>query len=90
MVKSPLEHLEYENSCARKHGRNDINWFNPYGNQFTHFVNYTKSLNASNSSCNHKKIGNTSEARPIMCISSTNEGKTQVGWVATIGQRAQK
>jgi hypothetical protein len=31
------------------------------------------------------KKGNTFEVGPTMCVSSTNKGKTQVGWVATIG-----
>jgi hypothetical protein len=56
----------------------------------THFVGCTKSPNVPNSSYNRKKIGNTSEARPTMYISFANKGKTQVGWVTTIGKRAQK
>jgi hypothetical protein len=31
------------------------------------------------------KKDNTSEAKPTMCISFANEGKTQVGWVVAIG-----
>jgi hypothetical protein len=27
------------------------------------------------------------EARPIMCVSFVNKGKTQVGWVVAIGWR---
>ncbi len=77
------------NSSVRKFGRHDINWSNPYGDHAKHFVGCTKSLNAINSSCNHKK-GTTSKAWPTMCISSTNEGKTQVGWSITIGWGTQK
>ncbi len=43
--------------------------------------------NAPNFSCNHKKIGNTFEAKPILHISSANEGKTQVGWAITLRQK---
>ncbi len=53
-----------------------ILWSNLYGNQATHFVGCTESLSAENSSCNCKKIRTTFDARPIICISSTNEGKT--------------
>jgi len=38
-----------------KLGKNDIDWYNPYGNQTTHFINCTESLNVPNSSYNHKK-----------------------------------
>jgi hypothetical protein len=44
-----------------------------------------ESPNAPNSFYNHKKTTNTSDAKPIMCISFANEGKTQVGWVVAIG-----
>ncbi len=30
------------------------------------------------------------EARSIMCVSFANEGKTQVGWVAAVGQKVQR
>jgi hypothetical protein len=30
------------------------------------------------------------EIGPTMCISSTNVGKTQVGWVVVVGQKVQK
>jgi len=53
----------------------------------THFVNCTKSPNAPNFSYNCKKSNNTSRARPIMCVSSTNERKTQVRWATTVGQK---
>jgi hypothetical protein len=43
-----------------------------------------------NSFCNRKKIGNTFEARPIMCVSFANEGKTQVGWIVVVGWRVQR
>jgi len=65
-------------------------WSNPYGDQATHFVNYIERPNAPNSSCNYKKIGNTSNARPTMCVSSANEGKTQVRWVVAVKQKVRK
>jgi hypothetical protein len=43
------------NSCVRKLGGSDIDWFNPYGDQMTHFVRCTKSFNAPNFSYNRKK-----------------------------------
>ncbi len=46
--------------------------------------------NPNNSSCNHKNVKTTSNVGPIICVSSTKEGKTQVGWVVTIGQKKQK
>jgi hypothetical protein len=36
------------------------------------------------------KKGNTSKAKPTMCVSSTNKGKTQIGWVVPIRQRTQR
>jgi hypothetical protein len=65
---------------------NDIEWSNPYGNRTTHFIACTKSLNDKNSCYNHKKIGTTSGMGPIICVSSINERKTQIGWVVAIGQ----
>jgi hypothetical protein len=41
-------------------------------------------LMLKNSCSNRKKIGTTSNARLIIYTSSTNEGKTQVGWVVSI------
>jgi hypothetical protein len=75
---------------VKKLGRNDLKRSNPCGNQVAHFVGYIKSLNAQNSCCNCKKIGTTSYARPTICISSINEGKTQVKWVINIGWKTQK
>ncbi len=75
---------------VRKLGRNDINLSNPYGDQTTHFVDYTKSFNASNSSYNCKKKGNTFEAKPIMCVSFVNEGKRWIGWAVIVGRRVWK
>ncbi len=37
-----------------------------------------------------QKIGVMFEIGPTMCVSSMNEGKTQVGWVATIGRKTQR
>jgi hypothetical protein len=75
------------NLGAKKLRRSDINYFNPYGNQGTQFVSFIESLDAPNSSYNHKKTSNTSKVGPTMCISSTNKGKTQVRWVVIIGKR---
>ncbi len=75
---------------VRKLGRIDIDLFNPYGDQTTHFVDYIKSFNASNSSYNCKKKGNTFEEKSIMCVSFVNEGKTRIGWAVTVGQRMRK
>jgi hypothetical protein len=71
----------------RKLGRNDIEWSNPSRNQTIHFVDYIKSHNVKNYKYNCKKIGTTFDVGLIICISSTNKGKTQVRWVATIKQR---
>jgi hypothetical protein len=46
-----------------------------------------KALTLKNSYNNHKKVGTTSNAKPIIYISSTNERKTLVGWVASIRQK---
>jgi len=37
-----------------------------------------------------KKVGTTFETIPTICISSTIEGKTQVGWAFVVGQKTQK
>jgi len=37
-----------------------------------------------------KKTGTIFEARQIMCVSSTNKGKTQVGWATAVRRRVQK
>jgi hypothetical protein len=72
---------------SKKPRRCDIKWSNTYGNQTTYFINCTKSLNAENSCCNHKKTKITSNAKFIICISSTNEMKTQIRWAIVVGQR---
>jgi hypothetical protein len=41
-----------------------------------------ESLNVANFACNHKKASTTSNARQKICVSSTNEGKTQVEFIA--------
>jgi len=56
----------------------------------THFVGCIKSPNAPNFSCNYKKIGSTSKARLIKCLSFVDEGKTQVRWVTKVGWREHK
>jgi hypothetical protein len=68
----------------------DIKWSNSYGDQTTNFISYTKSPNTKNSCYNHKKIGTTSNARPTICVSSTSQGKTQVGWANVVKQKTQK
>ncbi len=72
---------------VRKLGGSDLEWSNPCGNQTTHFVGNIKSPNAQNYCCNCKKTGSTSYARPTICISSTNKGKTQVQWVIVLGEK---
>ncbi len=69
-------HLEYNMSCVRKHGGNDMDESNPYGDQTTHFINWVESLNATNSTYNRKKMGTTFETWPTICVSTTNEGNT--------------
>jgi hypothetical protein len=53
---------------VRKPKGSDIEWFNPYGNQTTHFVGYIKRPNVKNSYCNRKKIKITSNVGPIICV----------------------
>ncbi len=43
-----------------------------------------QNLNVVNFACNCKKVGTTFEIGPTICIFSTSEGKTQVGWVVVI------
>ncbi len=38
-------------------------------------------------SCNRKIVGTTSNARLIICVLSTTEEKTQVGWVVDVRQK---
>jgi hypothetical protein len=64
------------NLGARKPRGIDIDWFNPYGDQVTHFIICTKSLNAPNSyNCQKKKKKNTSKAKLVMCISLPTKEK---------------
>ncbi len=37
-----------------------------------------------------QSIGTTSDARPTICVPSSNEGKTQVRWVVVIGWKVRK
>jgi len=62
-------------SRVKKPRGSDIEWSNPYGNQVTHFVGCTKNHDAENSSCNHKKVGITSDIGPIICVSFINKKK---------------
>jgi hypothetical protein len=74
----------------RKLGGSDIEWSNLCGNQATHFNDCTKNPNVENSCCNHKKTRTTFDVGLTICVSSTNDGKTQVERVVTIGQRTQR
>jgi len=67
-----------------------IKWSNPYGDQTTHFIDYTKSPNAQNSCCNCKKTRTTSNVGPTICVTSANEGKMQVGWADVVRRKAQR
>jgi hypothetical protein len=71
---------------VRKLGKSDIKWFNPYGDQATHFTSCT---NVKMFFCNCKNVGTTFDARLIICVSSTKEDKTQVGWAIDVGQKTQ-
>jgi hypothetical protein len=82
--------IQKPESKIKKPRGSDIKWSNPCGNQITHFTNYTKSPNAKNPYSNCKKTITTSDAKPTICVSSTNEGKTQVGWVAIVWQIMQR
>jgi hypothetical protein len=62
-------------SCVKKFRRSDIDEFNPYGDQVTHFTSWMESFNAINSTCNGKKTSTTFRTRPIICISLMNERK---------------
>ncbi len=75
---------------VKKLRRSDIKWPNPCENQATHFVGYIQSPNVDNSSCNHKNVGTTFDAGFIICVSSTKEGKTQVGRALVVGRKVQR
>jgi len=68
---------------------NDIDGFNPYGNQVMHH-NWMENPNATNFASNCTKVGTTYETTPTIYISSTNEGKTKVRWGAIVGQKVWK
>jgi hypothetical protein len=44
-----------------------------------------ESPNVTNFAYNHKKTSMKIKVGPTICVLSTNEEKTQVGWVPTIG-----
>jgi hypothetical protein len=48
-----------------------------------------KSFNAKNFYYNRKEIRITFNAIPIICVSSDNDGKTQVRWVISIRRKTQ-
>jgi len=58
---------------VKKLRSSDIKWSNPYGNQVTHFITCTESINAENFFYNHKKTRITSDVGPMICVSSVNE-----------------
>ncbi len=60
---------------VRKHGRNDMDGFNPCGNRVTHFISWMENLNVANFAYKHKKVGTTFETWPIICTLLTSEGK---------------
>jgi hypothetical protein len=60
---------------VRKPRRSDIKWSNPYGDQATHFNDYTESPSLENSSYNHIKIRATFNVRFIICVSLPTKGK---------------
>jgi hypothetical protein len=68
----------------RKPRGSDIKWSNLLGDQATHFDGYTKNPNVNNSSYNRKNARTTSYAKLAICVSFTNEGKIQVGWVTVV------
>jgi hypothetical protein len=60
---------------VRKHGRNDMDKFNPCGNQVTQFISWMENLNVANFAYKHKKVGTTFETWPTICTLLTSEGK---------------
>jgi hypothetical protein len=62
----------------RKLKGSDIEWSNPCGEQTTHFIGCTENPKVKNSCCNHKKIGTTFDAKPIIYVLFANEKETQV------------
>jgi hypothetical protein len=77
------------NLGARKPRGIDIDWFNPYGDQVTHFIICTKSLNAPNSyNCQKKKKKHIQSKTSYVHI-TTNKRKTQVGWDVVVGRKSQ-
>ncbi len=52
----------------RKSGGSDIEWFNPCGDQATHFTNCTESPNVKNSNCKCKKTRITFDVGPTTCV----------------------
>jgi len=58
-----------------KHGGNDMDRFNPCGNQVTHFINWMENLNVANFAYKQKKVGTTFETWPTISTLLTCEGK---------------
>jgi hypothetical protein len=77
-------------SNVKKFGGCDMDKSNPYGKQVTHFDNWVENPTATNFTCNHIMAGVTFEMEPTKCASLTSEGKTQVGWIITIGHKMQR
>jgi hypothetical protein len=82
--------IQKPESEVKKRIRSDIKWSNLCGDQVTYFVDWTKNPHVENSCYNRKKIRTTFHARHIICVSPTNEGKTQIWWATIIGQKVWK
>ncbi len=85
-----MPRIQKPKSRVKKPRRSDMKWSNPYGEQVTHFLGWTKNLHVENSCYNHKKIITTFYAGLIICVSSTNEGKTQIHWAFVRGQKVRR
>ncbi len=77
-------------SAIRKHRGSEMDGFNTCEDQTTHFTSWMESFNVTNFAYNHKNVSVAFETRPIICISSTNERNSQVGWADVIGWKMKK
>jgi hypothetical protein len=59
----------------KKQRKSFIKWSNPRGNQATHFISCTKSLNVENSYYNRKKMGTTSKYDLLYVYHPPTNGK---------------
>jgi hypothetical protein len=67
---------------VKKPKGSDMDKLNHSRDQATHFANSVENLNVANFACNHKKASITYNTRPKICVSATNEGKTQIEFIA--------